>query len=81
MTWDCHLLTPIVAPQNGELILDKNTSSAFHTTPIDLYLRNMRIETIVLTGIASDQCVLATAIDAADHRFHVIIATDICVQH
>ena len=65
-----------VAPQADELILDKNTSSAFHTTPIDLYLRNMEIETLVLTGVAADQCVLATAIDAADRGFHVILASD-----
>lgn len=65
-----------VAPLPDELVLDKNTSSAFHTTPIDLYLRNMQIETIVLTGVAADMCVLATAIGAADRGFHVIIATD-----
>ena len=65
-----------VAPQPNEMILDKNTSSAFHTTPIDLYLRNMKVETVVLTGVAADQCVLATAIDAADRGFHVIIASD-----
>ena len=67
---------PRVAPQPDDLILDKNTSSAFHSSPIDLYLRNMQIETIVLTGVASDQCVLATAIDAADRGFHVILAKD-----
>ncbi len=65
-----------VAPREGELVLDKNTSSAFHTTPIDLLLRNMGIDTLVLTGVAADQCVLATAIDAADRGFHVILATD-----
>lgn len=69
-------IDPRVAPQIGDLVLDKNTSSAFHTTPIDLYLRNMQIETVVLTGVAADQCVLATAIDAADRGFHVIIAKD-----
>ena len=69
-----------VVPQPGELVLDKNTSSAFHTTPVDLYLRNMQIQTIVLTGQAADQCVLATAIDAADRGFHVIIATDACAN-
>jgi len=69
-----------VEPKPGELVLDKNTSSAFHTTPVDLYLRNMKVETIVLTGVASDQCVLATAIDAADRGFHVIIATDACAN-
>ena len=69
-----------VAPQPGEMVLDKNTSSAFHTTPIDLYLRNMGIDTLILTGCASDQCVLATAIDAADRGFHVILATDACAN-
>ena len=57
-------------------MLDKNTSSAFHTTPVDLYLRNLGIDTLILTGVAADQCVLATAIDAADRGFHVILATD-----
>ena len=69
-----------VEPNPDELVLDKNTSSAFHTTPVDLYLRNMKVETIVLTGVASDQCVLATAIDAADRGFHVILATDACAN-
>ena len=36
----------------------------------------MQIQTIVLTGVAADQCVLATAIDAADRGFHVIVASD-----
>jgi nicotinamidase-related amidase len=65
-----------VAPIEGDLVLDKNTSSAFHSTPIDLYLRNMGIETIVLTGLAADMCVNATALDAADRGFHVIVASD-----
>lgn len=67
-----------IAPRDGELVVDKNTSSAFHTTPIDLYLRNMGVETIVLTGVAADMCVFATALDAADRGFHVIIAADAC---
>ena len=69
-------IDPRVAPRPDDLVLDKNTSSAFHSTAIDLYLRNMQIETIVLTGIAADMCVLTTALDAADRGFHVIIASD-----
>lgn len=75
---DAYEIIPEVAPQPGELVFDKNTSSAFHTTPIDLFLRNMKIETLVLTGLAADQCVLATALDAADRGFHVIIVADAC---
>ena len=67
-----------VAPQPDELVLDKNTSSAFHSTPLDLLLRNLKVETIVLTGVAADMCVLTTALDAADRGFHVILASDGC---
>jgi len=73
-------IIPELVPLSGELILDKNTSSAFNSTPIDLFLRNMNVDTIVLTGIASDQCVFATALDAADRGFHVIIAADACAN-
>jgi len=69
-----------LAPLPDELVLDKNTSSAFHSTPIDLFLRNMNVDTLILTGIASDQCVFATALDAADRGFHVIIAADACAN-
>ena len=67
-----------VAPRDGELVFDKNTSSAFHSTPIDVFLRNMEIDTLVLAGVAADMCVLTTALDAADRGFHVIIASDAC---
>ena len=69
-----------LAPLPDELVLDKNTSSAFHSTPLDLFLRNMNVDTVILTGIASDQCVFATALDAADRGFHVIIAADACAN-
>ena len=73
-----HEILDQVAPRRGDLVLDKNTSSAFHSSPMDLLLRNMKVETLVLTGLATDQCVLATAIDAADRGFHVIMAADAC---
>jgi nicotinamidase-related amidase len=73
-------IIPPLAPLPGEMVLDKNTSSAFHSTPIDLFLRNMGLDTVILAGIASDQCVFATALDAADRGFHVIIAADACAN-
>ncbi len=73
-------IIPALAPLPDELVLDKNTSSAFHSTAIDLLLRNMNADTVILTGIASDQCVFATALDAADRGFHVIIAADACAN-
>ena len=73
-----HQIDTRLEPRPGELVLDKNTSSAFHSTGLDLHLRNMKIETLVIAGIASDMCVFTTSLDAADRGFHVIIADDAC---
>jgi nicotinamidase-related amidase len=71
-----HQIVAALTPRPGELVLDKNTSSAFNSTAIDLFLRNMGVTTLILAGLVSDQCVLMTALDAADRGFHCILAAD-----
>ncbi|MEI7885167.1 MAG: isochorismatase family cysteine hydrolase [Clostridia bacterium] len=45
------------------LLLKKRFSSFFHTE-LDLLLRGLKVEELVLCGIATDGCVRATAVDA-----------------
>ena len=49
-----HEVIAELAPVAGELVVDKNTSSAFNSTGIEWLLRNMGIQTIVVIGIATD---------------------------
>ena len=53
-------------PLPNDLVLNKVTRSAFHSTGLDALLRNMGINTLVITGVGTNACVAATAIDAAD---------------
>ncbi len=71
-----HEVIAALAPRADELVVDKNTSSAFNSTGIEWLLRNMGIETLVVAGMATDMCVETTARDAADRGFNVIIAED-----
>jgi nicotinamidase-related amidase len=71
-----HEVIAEMAPRPGELVVDKNTSSAFNSTGIEWLLRNIGIETIVVVGMATDMCVETTSRDAADRGFNVIIAED-----
>lgn len=71
-----HEILARLKPQPGEFVLDKNTASAFNSTALDLFLRNMKVETLVLAGLVTDGCVLLTAMDAADRGFNTIIAAD-----
>ena len=71
-----HEVVAALAPATGELVIDKNTSSAFNSTGLEWLLRNMDVDTLVLAGMATDMCVETTARDAADRGFNVIVVED-----
>ena len=71
-----HEIVAELTPRDDELVVDKNASSPFNGTGIDQLLRNLDIETLVLTGMATDMCVETTARDAADRGFNVIVVED-----
>jgi len=67
-----------VKPIKGELIFPKTNGGAFTGTNLDFVLRNMDIDSIVLTGFLTDQCVLATAICGSDIGYDVLLVEDAC---
>ena len=71
-----HEVVDELAPLDHELVIDKNASSPFNGTGIDQLLRNMNLETLIMTGMATDMCVETTARDAADRGYNVIVVED-----
>jgi nicotinamidase-related amidase len=67
-----------VQPIKGELVFPKTNGGAFTGTNLDFVLRNMDIESLIITGFLTDQCVLATAIAAADIGYDVLLVEDAC---
>lgn len=67
-----------VEPRKGEIVLTKTCSGAFVGTDLDRILRNMGIETLILVGFYTDQCVETTARDAADIGYDTILIEDAC---
>ncbi len=57
---------------------DKVRYSAFYGTPLDALLRSHGVDTVVITGVCTDICVLHTAVDAYNLSYHIEIPTD-CV--
>lgn len=47
-------------------------------TSLDLQLRRRGIETIILSGVATTNGVYATALDAFQHGYHIVLAEDAC---
>ena len=71
-----HEVITALEPLEGELVVEKNTSSAFNSTGIEWLLRNLDVSTLVVVGVATDMCVETTARDAADRGFDVILVED-----
>ncbi|AFH42467.1 cysteine hydrolase [Fervidicoccus fontis] len=65
-------------PQNGEFIIKKRRYSAFFSTGLDLLLRELDVDTLILTGTSTHICVLHTAADAFFRGYKIIIPKE-CV--
>ena len=67
-----------IQPDDRDYFVVKPMHSGFFNTSLDLLLRDLGVRTVVLTGMATDVCVLFTANDAYMHGFNVVVVTD-CV--
>ncbi|MCI9596618.1 MAG: cysteine hydrolase [Firmicutes bacterium] len=67
-----------LAPLENEIIVNKTTDSVTTGTNYLTLLRFMGIETVVVTGIVTDQCVASTVRGLADDGFKVICVEDCC---
>jgi nicotinamidase-related amidase len=65
-----------VAAWQGALEILKRQWGAFHGTELDLQLRRRGLDTIVLTGVATNIGVEQTAREAWQHGYSVVVAED-----
>ncbi len=63
-------------PEPGDIVLPKRRFSAFFKTDLDQTLRTLGVDTIVVTGVTVEVCVLMTAMDGLSHDFSVIVLED-----
>lgn len=66
-------------PEEGDYIIYKRKYSAFVGTDLDLILRELKIERVILTGVVTDICVLHTASDGYMLGYKIIIPEDSCI--
>lgn len=71
---------PAVAPQPGDIVVTKRRVSAFAGSDLEVVLRAQRIDTLVLTGIATSGVVLSTVRAAADMDYRLIVLSDCCAD-
>jgi nicotinamidase-related amidase len=71
-------IVPELAPAEGDIVITKTTDSALTGTNLRLILRNMDIESVIVAGIFTDQCISSTVRSLADESFNVVVVEDCC---
>ena len=63
-------------PSSSELILDKVRYTAFHGTDLDVWLRQNRVEDLIICGVMTNCCCETTARDAFVRDYRVFFVAD-----
>lgn len=72
-------IIPELQPAPSDFVITyKRRYSAFFETDLELLLRSLKVRTLIMAGVATEVCVLATAFDAFARDFFVIIVEE-CV--
>ncbi|MCU1266425.1 MAG: isochorismatase hydrolase [Acidobacteria bacterium] len=71
-------IAQLLAPEDDDYFVLKPKHSGFFSTTLDLLLQYLGVETLILTGIAGNNCVLFTANDAYLRDFNLLVPAD-CV--
>jgi len=67
---------PEVAPRDGEIVISKHRFSAFYGTDLEIILRGLGVNSVVITGVTTENCCHATARDAFFRDFQVVFLSD-----
>ena len=77
-TWGAEIVDEL-KPEKVDFVLQKRRYSAFQGTGLDQLLRELKVDTLILTGVVTDICIQHTAADAFFRGYKIIVPKD-CVE-
>jgi nicotinamidase-related amidase len=73
-------IVPELAPRDDEPVVEKKRYSAFAGSGLDVLLRGLGAERLVLAGVSTSGVVLSTLRQAADLDFELTVLVDACAD-
>ena len=75
-TWGYEILEELGADAEADWFVDKTRLSAFYNTNLETILRALKAETVIITGVLTNQCVGATTKDAIFRDFKPLVVEE-----
>jgi nicotinamidase-related amidase len=60
----------------SEPLIEKQWASAFYKTDLEQQLKALSVDSLVVTGLTTSGCVRASAVDALQSNFQVVVAIE-----
>jgi len=73
-------IMPELGPRDGDRVLVKKKPSAFFGTPLAAMLIDRGVDTVVVCGGSTSNCVRATVFDASSYNFRTIVVADAVID-
>lgn len=67
---------PAIAPLPGDIVIKKHRFSAFYGTDLEIVLRGLGVDAVVIAGVTTENCCHATARDAFFRDYKVVFLSD-----
>ena len=67
-----------IQPADDEIVISKQYPSAFFGTQLDSKLKDLQVDTLIITGLTTSGCIRATCVDTMSHGFIPIVVADAC---
>lgn len=77
-SWGAEIIDEL-KPEKSDFRVLKRKYSAFQGTDLDMLLRELKVDTLILTGVVTDICIQHTAADAFFKGYKIIVPQD-CIE-
>ncbi len=67
-----------IAPKRDDIVIDKYRWSSFHDTSLDIFLKSLGAEHLIIGGFVTDCCVMTSVFDGYFKNYQVNLVKDMC---